>query len=196
MLGSLLSVGAGIAKGLFAKKGADKANKQAAAATAAQLQFQKDSAQKSYQWATQDMKKAGINPMLAYQQGGSSALSGASYTPQNAAGAGVASATAADTVLAQLQNLQEQNKNLQSQNAKIQSDTRLNSAYEKTAMADAALKATTARQIETQTQLISRDLTRAKTQQNADKTLVGKGTTYVGRWLNNLFGNSAPIKRR
>jgi hypothetical protein len=196
MLGSLLSVGAGIAKGLFAKKGADKANKQAAASVDKQLAFQKESAQKSYQWATQDMKKAGINPMLAYQQGGSSALSGSNYTPQNAAGAGVSSATAADTVLANLQNLQEQNKNLQAQNAKIQSDTKLNSAYEKTAMADAALKATTAKQIETQTQLIGKDITRAKHHQAADKTYLGKATNYLGRWWNNLGGSSVPVKRR
>ncbi|AXL15243.1 DNA pilot protein [Microviridae sp.] len=179
MLGALISAGTSLASGLLGKKGADKANKQAAQSVREQLAFQKESAQKSYQWAVGDMKKAGINPMLAYQQGGSSALSGANYTPQNAMGAGVNSAIAASRVTAELDNLTEQNK-------KIASDTQLNEALKKTAQADAALKVSTAQQVQTQTKLIAKDLGRAKVHSAADDTLIGKGTNYLGRWLENL----------
>lgn len=46
-----------------------------------QMQFQHGMADTAYQRATADMKKAGLNPMLAYRQGGAA-------TPAGAAGAG------------------------------------------------------------------------------------------------------------
>lgn len=39
--------------------------------------FQREMASSAYQIATEDMKKAGLNPYLAYQQGGASTPSGA-----------------------------------------------------------------------------------------------------------------------
>jgi hypothetical protein len=183
----VLSLLSGAIGGAASFLGGRKANKSAEKSVAKQLAFQKESAQNSYQWATEDMKKAGINPMLAYQQGGSSALSGANYTPQNAAAAGVSSALNAAAAT-------ENVKNLQAQNQKIHSDVQLNKALEVSAGADAALKASTAQNVRTQTQLISRDLSRAKVQTAADKTLVGKGTTYIGRWLENL-GIKNPSRR-
>ena len=172
MLGTLLSAG-------LSFLGGKDTNKEAKKASARQMAFQKESAQHSYQWATNDMKKAGINPMLAYQQGGSSALSGSNYKPQNAIGQGVNSALAARRLSADLDNLAQTN-------LKIQSDTNLNKAMEKTAVADAALKATTAQQVAAQTKIIQSNLQRASTRSDADKTLVGKGTNYLGRWLQNL----------
>lgn len=44
---------------------------------AKQMQFQKNMSNTSYQRAIGDMKKAGLNPMLAYSQGGASTPSGA-----------------------------------------------------------------------------------------------------------------------
>lgn len=78
--GAAIAAGASIIGGMMANKGAKSS-------IANQLAFQKESAQNSYQWATADMKKAGINPMLAYQRGGASALSGANYKPENVLGA-------------------------------------------------------------------------------------------------------------
>lgn len=71
------------------------ANAQAAANTAAanktnlqiareNTQFQERMSNSSYQRAMQDMRKAGLNPMLAYQQGGAGTPSGSTATMQAA----------------------------------------------------------------------------------------------------------------
>lgn len=49
-----------------------------------QMSFQKEMSNTAYQRATADMKKAGINPMLAYMQGGASSPQGASGSAQMA----------------------------------------------------------------------------------------------------------------
>jgi len=64
---------------------------------AKQMQFQERMSNTSYQRAMEDMRLAGINPMLAYQQGGAStpgggAASGAAASVQDVVGPAVASA--------------------------------------------------------------------------------------------------------
>lgn len=108
--------------------GAQMQNSAAAAAADKQMAFQKESAQHSYQWATDDMRKAGINPILAYKQGGSGTLSGSSYTPQNVGAAAATGATAgagvASSAIAASRN--------QAELANIAADTALKSSQDKT----------------------------------------------------------------
>jgi hypothetical protein len=84
MLGEILSP-------VLSFLGAKEANKTNMAIAQQQENFQKEMSNTSYVRAVADMKQAGLNPMLAYSQGGASTPAGATTTVQNALGAGVSS---------------------------------------------------------------------------------------------------------
>jgi hypothetical protein len=75
---ALISGGASLLGGMMQ-------NKAAKSAAARQMAFQKDMSNTSYQRGMEDMKKAGLNPILAGKFGGASTPSGSTYQPQNVA---------------------------------------------------------------------------------------------------------------
>jgi len=58
-------------------------NKAAKAASARQMAFQREMSNTSYQRGMEDMKKAGLNPILAGKVGGASTPTGSTYNPEN-----------------------------------------------------------------------------------------------------------------
>lgn len=92
-----------------------------------QMDFQREMSNTSYQRAVADMKKAGLNPMLAYSQGGASSPGGASTTVQNKFSGSVQAA----------QQMQLQNETIK----QIQSQTQVNNATAAKTQADTLLSA-------------------------------------------------------
>lgn len=94
-----------------------------------QMDFQKNMSNTSYQRAVKDMQAAGLNPMLAYSQGGASTPSGASTTVGNKYSGAISAAQAQ----------QAQNETLK----QIQSQTAVNNATAAKVATDAALNTQT-----------------------------------------------------
>ena len=131
-IGSIIGSGIGFL-------GQESANSSNTAASDKQMAFQKEMSSTAYQRAVEDMQKAGLNPMLAYSQGGASAPLGSMPNIQNSAsgvGQGVASAIQAKQVMANLQ--------------QVNSQTSLNENLAMKAKADAAYSISSARSADAQ----------------------------------------------
>lgn len=96
------------AAGISSAYGQDQANRTNVRIAREQMQFQERMSSSAYQRATADMKMSGINPALAYMQGGASSPGGASATVQDAVGPGVSSALHAARLKKELQLLDAQ----------------------------------------------------------------------------------------
>ncbi|WNK13949.1 MAG: DNA pilot protein [Microvirus sp.] len=77
----------GLTGGIISAIGQQNANTAMSNAADKQMAFQESQSSTAYQRATQDMQKAGINPMLAYMQGGASSSPGAMSSSGNVGGA-------------------------------------------------------------------------------------------------------------
>lgn len=107
------SVGGSIIGGLFGQSGQEDANAANAQQAELNRQFQERMSNTAYQRAVKDMKAAGLNPMLAYSQGGATTPPGGMATFYNekadlARGFQAAPQNAA--ALAQVQNLRAQSE--------------------------------------------------------------------------------------
>lgn len=95
--------------------GAYLQNKSQQKAAQKQMDFQERMSSTAYQRATADMKMSGINPMLAYQQGGASSPGGAQANVQDVVGPAVSSAQGAGRLGAELRNMHLSGELLKSQ---------------------------------------------------------------------------------
>lgn len=109
---AIISAGASLLGGMFTKEGQEDTNVANAEQAARQMDFQERMSNTSYQRAVTDMRSAGLNPMLAYSQGGAGTPGGAMATMQNALGAGVQSAQAGARVAPDIEHVRSQAANL------------------------------------------------------------------------------------
>lgn len=124
-MGLLDLVGTGInaLAGYFGQKETNATNVQLGRE---QMQFQERMSGTAYQRATKDMEAAGLNPMLAYSQGGASSPGGAMPQIQSPIGAAISSANQGvqtQAALTQLEQSRAQTELIKAQAAKTTSET-------------------------------------------------------------------------
>jgi len=96
------------ASALLGYQGAQDTNEAQVGLSREQMAFQERMSNTSYQRAVADLKAAGLNPMLAYSQGGASSPAGSMPVLANPSAAGSNAAMAA----AQMQQVQAQTRNI------------------------------------------------------------------------------------
>ena len=173
--GAIGSIGSSLIGGGLGFLGAQDQNKAMRKAVQQQIDADRYNYVHRYQWTMDDMAKAGLNPILAYQQGTGGGVPGAStYSAVNEMGAigaelgrGVSSAMQAQRMEADVKLTEEQAKAASEQVKNIAADTKLKIEQRNVASSEWMLKAIQQNLVRNQASLTS-----AQTMKTAEDTML------------------------
>lgn len=196
-LGSLLGAAGSWWSGKSYERGVNATNAANIDIANAQMAFQERMSNTSWQRGIADMRKAGINPMLAVSQGGSSSPPGAAIGVQNPKAQSIDamnSAVNAAISFAQLKQIKEQTR-------KTMSDIDVNNTVKVANLADATLKernaqvaANSARLIREQSKATALDNVGRSVEAAIDSSVVGKALRAVNR-INPLANSASTVTK-
>ena len=172
----LIAGGASLLGGYLANRG----KKQEAQK---QRDFQERMSGTSYQRAVEDMRLSGINPMLAYQQGGASTPSGAQASIDDVMSPAVSSASHAARLKQELSNMRAQEQTTIAQKNALNASARQSQTQGHLNVANEA-------NVVLNNRVTRLGMPRIEQLSNLDKNPFGKGLTFIERARQAVFGGS------
>lgn len=139
LIGTAISGLGSLATNLFNSDNVDKTNQANALQAQMNRDFQERMSNTAYQRGMEDMKKAGLNPILAYQKGGASSPTGSQAAMQPFEIKGNPAAEAINTGLA-LRRSQQELANMQETQRNINADTTLKDAQSAKTVAERLIR--------------------------------------------------------
>lgn len=173
------------------ERGAERAMDFSSAEAVANRDFQERMSNTSWQRGTKDMMAAGINPMLAFQQGGASSPGGGQGSGFSAQGGTVRSTNSAlqqAATAAQIENIEADTENKKAENPNIRNQARVQDATVENLQAQARQLAAQTDLTEEQKKQVTQAIENLKAQldnlkkeniQIEEETLL----THARRWL-------------
>lgn len=172
-------IGTAVTSGLLSVFGGERRNAAQAEQAQSANAFSAQQFASRYQTTVKDMEAAGLNPMLAYSQGGGSPPSGQQAQMQDTVTPGVESfnrtrATASQNAVqnAQVKNIEADTENKHAQAQNIRADTLLKGAQENLAGASADQARTNISYLETQSKKILEEIKNIPTEGQRLQALV------------------------
>lgn len=144
----------------------------------------------AYQRSMADMREAGLNPILAYSQGGATTPLGNVPTIPDF-GDSVRTGVSAYQAKIQASKVREENKLVRQNRYTSNSQERLNDALQYKAMQDAEQSLWNARRIHNHYLLERTRLPSAKAREKMDKTKVGAGLRWFNRGSRAIWGRES-----
>lgn len=186
-IGAAIGAASALAGSLLGNKGAAEANESREQMSQEQMKFQERMSNTQYQRGMADMRKAGLNPILAYQQGGASSPVGAMPAVENELSGAASSAMAAAQLGADLDNIKADTK-------KKEEEAKLNRALVGKAHQDTATSSAAAEKIRSEVTIRHLD---AEKKGNYGDSFTGDQLNSIERMFKRLFhGSSAYVDRQ
>jgi len=177
--GDIIGAVATLGAGLIGSRGASAQNAASAKAAQTQMAFQERMRRTQYQTTMEDMRLAGLNPILAYKQGGAGTPGGSTYSPVNVGGAAVTGASAgASSALAARRFAIEKERTI-AEISKLYTSAAKDSADEKLAHAQSRVSNQNRKLLEQQEKMNQPDVSSAK---HAQELYEGPGGSFFKWW--------------